>query len=226
MAEFVPYEVNTGFFNMEKDAGILESAIDRGLKTPVLRFYGWEPACVSLGRNQSDGDVDLKFLAENNIDYVRRLTGGRALLHADELTYSFVSSVEYLGNQSVMLSYKEISGALMLGLKKFGVDVDFAENKPAAALGYCMSISSGADLSLNGKKLVGSAQFRRSGYLLQHGSILFSYDKEKIEKIFKEPFDDNKITCLRKICPEISLESLCDSLKFGFESYFNEKFMP
>ena len=83
---------------MRIDSDLLDSAIENKLDYPIFRLYAWKPACVSLGRNQKDDFLDRSFLKENNIDVVRRLTGGRALLHADEITYSFICPTLYLKN--------------------------------------------------------------------------------------------------------------------------------
>ena len=108
--KFIPFEIKTGKENMQIDSDLLENAIKEHSKEPIFRLYGWKPACISLGRNQKDDFVDTEFLKENNIDVVRRLTGGRALLHDNEITYSFVCPMAYLQNgENVVASYKEIS---------------------------------------------------------------------------------------------------------------------
>lgn len=106
----IPYEVKTGAENMQTDNDLLEYAIENHLKNPVFRLYGWSPACVSLGRNQKEDFLNYEFLKQKGIDIVRRLTGGRALLHDKELTYCYICPVEFhpLGRK-VTESYKEIS---------------------------------------------------------------------------------------------------------------------
>lgn len=217
--EFIPYSLNTGKFNMDFDEILLNRAIQEATLKPILRLYGWSPACVSLGRNQNENSVNTDYCKANNIDIVKRLTGGRALLHDKELTYSFVCHKDFLKNgDSVTGSYKEISGALVEGFRLLGIDLEFPiDKKVDSKPEYCMSISTGADLSYRGKKLVGSAQFRKENYILQHGSILFSYDAEKIKNIFGETPDSSKITTLNEINPEIDFEQLCESIKSGFE---------
>lgn len=225
---FIPYSVNTGKVNMDIDESLLNRAVSEHQKKPVLRLYGWSPECVSLGRNQDDSHINKDYCLKNNIDIVRRLTGGRALLHDNELTYSFVCPVSFLKNgQTIIQSYKEISGALAAGLKKAGIDAYMPlEKKASTNFEYCMSLSTGADLSFKGKKIVGSAQFRKHGYILQHGSIMFDYDKEKIKNIFGEAPLEEKITTIKESAPQLTLEGLCDSLKCGFEEYFNLEFKP
>lgn len=199
---------------MRIDSNLLDSAIENKLDYPIFRLYAWKPACVSLGRNQKDDFLDRSFLKENNIDVVRRLTGGRALLHADEITYSFICPTLYLKNgEHVVSSYKEISRILIDKFKTIGIDLDFGSNKPIkTGFDYCMLISTGADLCYHGKKLIGSAQCRKQGYILQHGSILYDYDKALLEKIFKEPVSTDEITSIKEINPKLTKEKIIDIL--------------
>jgi len=226
--KFIEFKTETGKNNMQIDSDLLDSAIENQTKEPIFRLYAWSPACVSLGRNQTDDFLDKDFLRMNNIDIVRRLTGGRALLHDKELTYCYICPVESLRNGgSVVNSYKEISQILIDGFEKLGINLEFPENKlhrerpcdtetSSARRNeklrlknrYCMSISTGADLSFNGKKLIGSAQLRKEGYILQHGSILFDYDKKLIEKIFDEQVDENALTCLKQINPKLDYDTV------------------
>lgn len=212
--KYINYQVLTGQENMRIDSDLLDSAIENKLDYPIFRLYAWKPACVSLGRNQKDDFLDRSFLEENNIDVVRRLTGGRALLHADEITYSFICSTLYLKNgEHVVSSYKEISRILIGKFKTIGIDLDFGSNKPIkTGFDYCMLISTGADLCYHGKKLIGSAQCRKQGYILQHGSILYDYDKALLEKIFKEPVSTDEITSIKEINPKLTKEKIIDIL--------------
>ena len=212
--KFVPYKVYTGKENMQIDSDILENAIKNNSKEPVFRLYGWSPACVSLGRNQKDNFIDYKFLKSKNIDVVRRLTGGRALLHDNELTYSFVCPFEALKNgDNVTESYKEISQLLIDKLANLGIELSFGGSSGVhTKFDYCMLISTGADLTYCGKKLIGSAQFRKDGYILQHGSILYDYNRTLLEEIFKEEVDTSSITSIREINPSITFEDVVNTL--------------
>lgn len=207
----IPFEVKTGVENMKIDSDLLENAISEKKSEPIFRLYGWSPACVSLGRNQKDDFIDKNFLHENNIDIVRRLTGGRALLHDEEITYAFICPTSYLKNgESVIKSYKEISQILIDGFKKLGIELDFGgERKPHFA-DYCMLISTGADLCFKGRKFIGSAQVRKNGYILQHGSILCDYDKNLLEKIFKEKIDTSSVISVKEINPNISKKDIME----------------
>ena len=212
--KIIPYETRTGKENMQIDSDLLDFAIKNQLKEPIFRLYGWEPACVSLGRNQKDDFLDYELLKSKNIDVVRRLTGGRALLHDNEITYSFICPESFLQNGShIVSSYKEISQILIDKFKKLGIDLDFGASKPIkTGFDYCMLISTGADLCYKEKKLIGSAQCRSHGYILQHGSILYDYDKNFLEEIFKEKVSTDEITSIKEINPKLSKEEIIDIL--------------
>lgn len=214
MVKFISFEVKTGHENMQIDSDLLDFAIDKKLSEPIFRLYGWEPFCVSLGRNQDDSFLDRKFLLEQNIDVVRRLTGGRALLHADEITYSYICPSSFLKNgEHVVSSYKEICQILIDKFKKLGIELDFGTKKQVkTGFDYCMLVSTGADLCYGGKKLIGSAQYRKQGYILQHGSILYDYDKNLLEKIFKENVSTDEITSIKEINPEITKNDIINIL--------------
>lgn len=199
---------------MQIDSDLLDNAIKKQVKEPIFRLYGWSPACVSLGRNQKDDFVDQEFLNSCGIDVVRRLTGGRALLHDDEITYSYVCPVSSLKHgENVVESYKEISQILINAFAKLGIELDFGgTRKPQGHKDYCMLVSTGADLCWNGRKLIGSAQFRKEGYILQHGSILYDYNKSLLEKIFKEKVDTSSIVSVKEINPHITRQDIVDLL--------------
>lgn len=224
MASFINYETLTGKENMERDSALFKKAVCEKVREPVLRFYSWFPSCVSLGRNQDENTINKNYCKENNIDIVRRITGGRALLHQDELTYSFICSVNFLKDESIKKSYEIISNGLIKGFKKLGLEVNFGNQKPDTKHNYCMLLSTGADLNYQNKKIVGSAQYRANGYILQHGSILYTINKTHIKNIFNEDMNDKLIT-LSEILPKINTEEIIFNLKSGFEEYFNIKFM-
>ena len=198
--KYLGFSVNSGSLNMEIDAQMLENAISNSEKNILFRLYGWSPMCISLGRNQKDD-----FLT-GEIEAVRRLTGGRALLHDDEITYCCVAPADAIPNgQSVVDSYKYISGILIDFFRTLGVELDFGENKRVSThYDYCMLLSTGADVCYKGQKIIGSAQCRKNGYILQHGSILFGYDKELLENLFKE--EVKGIVTVNEILPTLTKE--------------------
>ncbi len=206
---YLGFSVNTGAENMQLDEKMLEDAIANHIQEPIFRLYGWSPRCISLGRNQKDS-----FLT-GEIPAVRRLTGGRALLHDDEITYSCVFPVSYIPNgESVTESYKYISGILINFFKTLGVELDFGENKKVSTnFDYCMLLSTGADVCYKGQKIIGSAQCRKQGYILQHGSILFGYDKELLEHLFNEKVQG--IVTVKEILPDMTKEDFVSK----FEDY-------
>lgn len=196
--KYLGFSVNSGSKNMEIDAQMLENAIASSEKDILFRLYGWSPKCISLGRNQKDD-----FLT-GEIEAVRRLTGGRALLHDNEITYCCVAPADVIPNgQSVVDSYKYISGILIEFFKTLGVELDFGENKRVSThYDYCMLLSTGADVCYKSQKIIGSAQCRKNGYILQHGSILFGYDKELLENLFHE--EVKGITTVGEILPDLT----------------------
>lgn len=210
MLKFIPYEIKNGQENMQIDSDLLDYAIANKLNYPIFRLYGWKPACISLGRNQSDEFIDKGFLNQEGINWVRRLTGGRALLHDNEITYSYICPTSYLKNgENVTKSYIEISQILIDKFKKIGIELNFGTTKKInTKFDYCMLISTGADLCYEGKKLIGSAQCRKNGYILQHGSILYDYDKKLLEKIFHEEVNTESITSIKSINPNITKEDI------------------
>ena len=209
--------VNNGKENMSFDLGMLDFAIKNKIDYALVRFYQWYPKCISLGRNQKE-DCYFDF----GLDVVKRPSGGRALLHDKELTYCFISPIF---KPSIIESYKDISDGLILGFSKLGVELTYAKQENEN-LNYCMNISSGADVSYKGRKFIGSAQYRKEGYLLQHGSIPYELDFELIEKIFKQVVKKEHIVTLNEISDEIKKEfstrEIIEALKQGFREKFEK----
>ena len=203
----------TGEENMKIDSDLLEESIRNGLKEPIFRLYAWSPRCVSIGRNQKSN-----FLT-GEIDSVRRLTGGRALLHDNEITYSYVTPISIIPDgQDVVKSYKYISSILIKFFETLGIELEFGENKKISTkFDYCMLLSTGADVCYKGRKIIGSAQFRKNGYILQHGSILFGYDKRLLESLFKE--EVKGITTVSEILPNLSKEAFVNQLENYITKY-------
>ncbi len=223
--EFIDFSIHNGYENMKIDSDILDDAIKVGKRVPVFRLYGWSPACVSLGRNQREDFVDKEFLHSINVDVVRRLTGGRALLHDNELTYSYVSPADIIPNgENVTESYKYISSIWINIFKTLGIELKIGTlPRHITHNNYCMAVSTGADLCYKGRKFIGSAQCRKQGYILQHGSILIDYNKDFLNKIFKETTDFSTIISLKEINPDITLYALVKAVKTYLESEFQIK---
>jgi lipoate-protein ligase A len=179
---------------MAVDESILEH-IYRGEAQPTLRLYAWKPACLSLGQAQSFADVDMEQVKANGWEVVRRLTGGRAILHTDELTYSVTGSAdEPVLAGSVLESYNRLAQALLFAIRELGLPVEMKEHVVTgdpATLNLnpvCFEVPSTYEITVNGKKLIGSAQARRKEGVLQHGSLPLTGDLTRICQalIFKD----------------------------------------
>jgi lipoate-protein ligase A len=160
--------------NMAIDEAILE-AVAAELSPPTIRFYGWDPPCVSLGYRQPAGVVDSQRRRALGWDLVRRPTGGRAILHVDELTYSVIAPVsEPRVKGSILESYRRLSEALVVGLRLLGLDTSEAPKDPSAngpEGPACFDTPSNYEITHDSRKLVGSAQVRKKSVVLQHGTL-------------------------------------------------------
>ncbi|MGZ9233891.1 MAG: lipoate--protein ligase family protein [Anaerolineales bacterium] len=172
-----------GAWNMAVDEAILER-IGQGESLPTLRLYAWDPACLSLGHTQPFADVDTARLKERGWDVVRRATGGRAILHTDELTYSVTGSAEEpVLTGGVLESYNRLAQALFLAVKELGLPVEIKERKTndnSIPNPVCFEVPSTYEITVNGKKLIGSAQARKKEGVLQHGSLPLTGDLTRI----------------------------------------------
>ena len=173
-----------GAWNMAVDEAIL-AAVGRGEAPPTLRLYAWDPPCLSLGYAQPIADVDLGSLAAHGWQLVRRPTGGRAILHTDELTYSICGpQTEPRLAGSVLESYRCLSTALLSALQRLGIPAESqAAAAPSGARGkgpVCFEVPSNYEITILGKKLVGSAQARRREGVLQHGTFPLYGDLRRI----------------------------------------------
>jgi len=172
-----------GAWNMAVDEAILDS-IGRSESLPTFRLYAWDPACLSLGHAQPFADVDTARLHERGWEVVRRATGGRAILHTDELTYSVIGSAEEpLLAGGVLESYNRIAQALLLAVKKLELPVEMKAGKTndqATPNPVCFEVPSTYEITVGGKKLIGSAQARKKEGVLQHGSLPLTGDLTRI----------------------------------------------
>ncbi len=225
----------SGAFNMALDEQL---AIDlrAGRGSPTIRLFGWKPWAVSLGFNQSENEIDNEKCERDGIDVVRRPTGGRAILHARELTYSVVM---FGAGKSVSTVYHEIGRAVVRGLRLFGVNAELAKPTPAKPAFTsrrqvpCFASVGRYEICVEGKKLVGSAQRRYGGcgegdVVLQHGSILIGPEHRKLaEYIVSKRHGSSEEVALAMgertieiediVGREIELEAMSDCIKRGFE---------
>jgi lipoate-protein ligase A len=181
-----------GARNMSVDEAILGAVVE-GRRPATLRLYAWSPPCLSLGRNQRLGDVDLEACRAAGIDVVRRPTGGKGILHVDELTYSVtLPPGDPRAAGDVVEGYRRLSEGLLAGLRRLGVAVVPADGEirgrgqPGPV---CFETPSNHEITAGGRKLVGSAQWRARGGVLQHGSLPLEGDITRIVEYlaFAEP---------------------------------------
>ncbi|MHC2994547.1 MAG: lipoate--protein ligase family protein [Candidatus Atribacteria bacterium] len=238
---------HTGFMNMAIDEAIM-IAHREGLVPPTIRFYQWSPPAVSLGYFQDlKKEVDVETCQDMGIDIVRRPTGGKAVLHDQELTYSFIISESHpLVNDSILETYKKISRGIIRGLFYLGIDaelvpirdkleknsldeIDKTRIHHSDFKSICFSVPSQYEVQVEGKKIVGSAQVRKGGVVLQHGSLLIKLEKDKLFSVFnfssvqiRERIKSRfKATSLEEILKkEISFLELSEILPQGFEEEF------
>jgi len=238
--------VNTGFnegaCNMAVDEAIMHS-VAKGLAPPTLRFYGWMPPALSIGYFQSAvKELDPVNCRAGGIDIVRRLTGGRAVLHDRELTYSVILPEDLPGIPGTVTdSYKLLSRGLLEGFAQLGIEAQLAPQTKQDPAGYtsgaCFDAPSGYELTVGGKKIAGSAQVRRQGVILQHGSILNELDIEKlfaclvfsgeqVRERTKNVFS-RKATCIADVKGEpAGWEELCTAFYRGFARGLNIALEP
>lgn len=232
----------SGAFNMALDEAVARR-MQEGEGRPLLRLYRWSPWAISLGHHQSEDDLAGAACRAEGIDIVRRPTGGRAILHAEELTYCVVMPA---GRRGVLQVYNEISTALVQGLREFGVNVTLQKSQPDFAAAYrdassipCFTSSARYEIEWNGRKLVGSAQrrFGEGGHdvVLQHGSILCGAAHRRLTDYLavRDPSVAERIRVdmaaktvdLREITgSEVEWEELARCIRRGFETSWGVAF--
>ncbi len=225
---------NIGAYNMAVDEELLARA-QAGEKTPVLRFYTWNPLTVSIGRFQKiEEAVNAEACKQRGIDIVRRITGGRAVLHNQELTYSIIArSGNPLFPSSVLGTYKVIATGLLQGLKNLGIPAEMVARsnrhatlvKKDAKDPACFSSPSWYEILVRGKKIIGSAQRRLAGAFLQHGSILLDYDPAlEAEVILGGCANDVVTSITRELGRSVPLEEVKQSFVKGFSEAMGIEF--
>ncbi|MFN3306001.1 MAG: biotin/lipoate A/B protein ligase family protein [Candidatus Kapaibacteriota bacterium] len=222
ISELINYDVEvifdgaqTGTYNMQFD---YQRAIlhEEGKSLPMLRFYAWNPWAISLGANQKETDFDRESLKKYGFDLVKRPTGGRAVLHANELTYCFVGPISQ--NITAKDIYREIHFFLVQGLRQLGAkDLEFEKSQPNFNEFYkreavsisCFASSARYEIEWKGKKIVGSAQRIIGNTVLQHGSVLLGTGYELIAEVANLK-DENSRELLRNFIKNhsISMEEI------------------
>jgi lipoyl(octanoyl) transferase len=228
-------------FNMALDEALLDWHSE-GKIPPVIRFYGWEPATLSIGYFQKvEKEIDLEAVKAHGLGFVRRPTGGRGVLHEHELTYSVIVSENHPEMpKTVTEAYRVISEGILKGFHRLGLEAYFAvprTDEERSALknprsAVCFDAPSWYELVVEGRKVAGSAQTRQKGVILQHGSILLDLDEEKLFSLFKYPSDrvkdrmksafKSKAVAINEISPRrITLEEAKEAFYKGFAEGLN-----
>lgn len=230
----------TGRFNMAVDEAVL-NAVAAGDSPPTLRLYGWNPACLSLGYGQTWHDADLARLKAAGWDIVRRPTGGKAILHADELTYSLALPADHpIAQGGIVESYRRISQALMIALSYLGLSPQSQPKADDVKIEgpVCFEVPSHYEITMgDGRKLMGSAQLRRRGGVLQHGSLPLYGDVTRICEVLAYPDDVERqrakaqvkaraVTLAEALGGHImTWEMAADAIVAGFEDVFDVTFV-
>lgn len=216
---------------------VVAGAVREDYAPPTLRIYGWDVPSVSIGCFQKISDIDFEYCRANRVPVTRRPTGGRAILHGDEITYSFSAKTnDGFFSKGLLDSYKKISAAFEKATLKIGLapelkllkDNRHTVTEDMRKSPLCFQSASYGEISVSGSKIVGAAQKRWPDGLLQQGSIPFSLDREKTGRVFgirpsSEP--DNKSRGLKDIMPDIHPGDLKEAIRISFEEVFDIHFI-
>lgn len=186
---------------MAVDEAILDGVI-RGESAPTLRLYAWDPPCLSLGHAQPFADVDTARIAQFGWDVVRRPTGGRAILHTDELTYSVIApKSDHVVQGDLLTSYRRIAGSLVNAARQLGIPASMEAGRRSAASNnpVCFEEPSSYEITADGRKLIGSAQARRKDAVLQHGSLPLRGDLTRITRALVFESEDARVAAARQL---------------------------
>ncbi len=214
---------NTGAFNMALDQTVLEGVASQSV-LPTIRFYGWNPWAVSIGYFQGlEEEVDTQACAKQGIDVVRRITGGGAVFHQAEVTYSIIIPETHpLYRQRVLDSYELICQGIIDGLRVLGVQAQFAPIN---------------DIVVDNRKVSGNAQTRKLGCILQHGTILLDVDVELMFSLLRVPSEKAKGKLIEDVKArvrglgqilgrEVSFGETVEALKRGFQNALDLDYQP
>lgn len=212
-----------------------------GITPPTLRLYQWAPPAISLGLLQPSDVVDENLCLELGYDLVRRPSGGGAVLHEHEVTYAVVMDGALCPEgSSVLATYRWLSKGLVATLRGLGIDAEhlglasvapkrwYPESNQACKFEppFCFARLTGADLEVAGRKLGGSAQARRRRFLLQHGSIPFRFEVDKLQQLFGVHGNTFAFTCLEWLLERtVSANEFSEALVKGFEQALGISFM-
>ena len=225
---------------MAVDEAIFESCLSHA-SSPTLRLYAWQPACLSLGFSQPFSDVNTQAVKDRGWQIVRRPTGGRAILHIDELTYSVCGLQEDpVLSGTLMESYSKLAQAIQYALMLLGISATADEKyvlpngiNPKGAV--CFETPSNYEITADGRKMVGSAQARRKDGLLQHGSFPLTGDLRRITQALNFPDETSQISAADRVLQRavtaetltgrlIPWETAADAFEQAFREMFNINF--
>lgn len=222
------YRTNNAFENMAIDEAIFRETITKK-KSPTLRFFGWHPAALSIGYFQGiENEINFNQCRLSGVAIVRRITGGKAVYHNNEITYSLTATdSEKLFPNNIVGTYEVISRCLARGLSFLGINAHLAKSntiKKHTMTSRCFSVPSGNELLVEGRKICGSAQMRAHGGFLQHGSLLITFDPDETAALILssqalESVEKLRcsVTAVNDVIPSpISAEALCLALQKGF----------
>ncbi|OXS62916.1 MULTISPECIES: biotin/lipoate A/B protein ligase family protein [Rossellomorea] len=233
-------------YNMALDEALLDWHSE-GKIPPTIRFYGWDPATLSVGYFQKvEKEINLDAVKEHGLGFVRRPTGGRGVLHEHELTYSVIVSEEHPEMpRTVTEAYRVISEGILKGFQGLGLEAYFAVPRTAEEReglknprsAVCFDAPSWYELVVEGRKVAGSAQTRQKGVILQHGSILLDLDEDKLFSLFKYPSDrvkermqrafKSKAVAMNEISSvPVTMDMAKEAFKKGFEEGLNIHLEP
>ena len=225
-----------GARNMAVDAALLEQVDTSETTRTIVRFYTWSTPTISLGRNQHiDKAVDVDYCRESGIDIVHRPTGGRAVLHDDELTYAVISNDTQSFGDTIYGNYKRVSEALCLGYNRLGVPAVLApDTRKPAPLAHegdppCFLSPSRYELMVAGRKIVGSAQRRVRRSFLQHGSMPITCNRSALARATRLPTSEaleREMAGIAEFLPERPAPSaLTDAFVHAFQDFFSIAFV-
>ena len=223
------FQLYNAFENMAIDEAIFRETI-KNKKPPTIRFYGWRPAAVSIGYFQDiKKEVNVEKCHAAGVDIVRRLSGGKAVFHCTEVTYSVIAcNTEEFFPPDILGTYKIISNCIARGLACLGIEAVLAETgrtlHDTDFKACCFSIPSRNELLVSGRKICGSAQMRSGGGFLQHGSLLISFDPARTASFLLPMRTDLQLQKLKdsvaaineEIARPVDEKEICVSLKKGF----------
>jgi len=221
----LPYRVCRAAENMAVDEAVFRLNLREGLP-PTLRFYGWQPPAVSLGYfQQTSREIDVAACRQARIDVVRRPTGGKAVLHEHELTYSLIAAADHpLFTRDIIGTYRAVSACIVEALRRLGLTPEIAfEGRSAAGTpleGYCFAAPSRYELLVGGRKICGSAQVRTGEAFLQHGSLLVDIDPVRPAAVMGGSVDgvaETTTTLREQLGRVIGYEDLARLLRGAFE---------